>query len=616
MALDAFRTADGGARQGGADLWCTYAAVRTLTWLGEAPDDPEATARFLLSCRNTDGGFAWQKGLPSDVWATYYCTQALKDLGREIPALAPLADWLSSTRHPSGGFAMTPGQEPDVWATYYATRTFAEILGRPVPDGSPLRDWLGALQRPDGGLGWYPGAAESDVRACYYGSMAWRAAFGDTPTVWRESELVGWLGDRQTPDGGFVFDEAATDTCLWATFRAVRAMEALGAKPVRADDCVGWITGRQGPDTAFTRWQDYPHPDVWASFSAVGALGTLGREVPYAAPVLAFLRQCELPEGGFTYRAVEAAGDSLATAALLLTEAAPGGAASPGDRGTAGSSSRGHTDAAARWLRAAHLPYEGGVMYMPGRGAEIRCTLWAVSALSATAPRDATSVDRATGLDRTGGPEQGTDSDRTTGPARITGLDGERLADWLRRLQNADGGFGYWHGRASDIAATASAVEILSVLGRSPDALDTAALHAFLASCRDAAGYRYAPDGKVTCAGTAQALRVLRLLGAHEKAREQSVLLDAFRSRLGGYAATPRGIPDLSSTYQAVLARQTLRLPEDAAHDADVARFLTKVRRDAGLYAWSPLGRRPAGPLAAALGTLLNRPEPLPALNL
>ncbi|NYI06946.1 prenyltransferase/squalene oxidase repeat-containing protein [Allostreptomyces psammosilenae] len=570
MPLDAYRTADGGARQGPADLWCTYAAVRTLTWLGAAPADPEATAAFLRGRQNADGAFAWQKGLPSDVWATYYCTQALSDLGGEIPRRGELADWLARTQHPTGGFAMTPGQRPDVWATYYATRLWDEILRRPVPGPRALRRWLAGLQREDGALGWYPGAPDSDVRACYYGALAWRAAFADRAVPWRRTDLLGWLGERQRPDGGYVFDTASTASCLWATFRAVRALDALGARPARAADCARWISARQTATASFTRWEGYPDPDVWAAFSAVGAAQTLGHPLPDAAPVLAFLKECELPEGGFTYRRVEAAGDSLATSALLLVDAAAGGADTPRARERA------------RWLHAAHLPYEGGVMYMPGRGAEIRCTLWAVGALAA---------------------------------AGRPALDGDRIAAWLRRLQNRDGGFGYWHGRASDMVATVSALEILAGLGRRPqEVLDATRLADFVEACRGAGGYGQVPGAAPTCAATAQALRARHLLGERDEARRLAAdTLPGYASRLGGYTAGRRGVPDLVSTYQAVLTRQVLELPVDTA---DLGRLLDRLRPDGEGYAWSPLGRRSGGPLATALGTLLNGPDPLVPLNL
>ncbi|MGC4805379.1 prenyltransferase/squalene oxidase repeat-containing protein [Micromonospora sp. DT233] len=559
-------TSDGGSRQGPADLWCTYAAVRTLTWLGLRPQDPQSTIDVLLRCQNADGGFAWQRGLTSDVWATYYCTQAMHDLGATPPLTAQLTDWLRQTQERSGGFAMTPGQSPDVWATYYAARTWREVIREPVPAVDAVRDWLAALQGPDGGLGWYPGATEADVRACYYAAVAWRAVFGDEPAPWRRDALIDWLCARQGEDGGFAFAEGQAP-CLWATFRAVRALDALGARPARADDCVRWIVERQAPDGAFTRWTDYASPDVWACFSAVGALTTLGAEVPDVPGVARFLHSCALPSGGFTYRDPALAGDSLATASLLL-------------RASADEQLHGDVIATtAGWLSAAHLPYEGGVMYMPGRGAEMRCTLWAVSALRAA-----------------GQPQ----------------LDADRLVGWLRHLQNSDGGFGYWHGRASDMVSTVSAVDILDQLGRPVDEIDTVGLAKFLESCGSVDGYRPVPGAAPSCAATAQAARAWHALGATNQASRDVSTVETYASRLGGYASGQRGVPDLLSTYQAVLTRRRMDLPVD---HASLRRFVDKIRLADGEYAWSPLSRTGGGPLAAALGNLLDRGV-LPPLNL
>ncbi|WP_052434501.1 prenyltransferase/squalene oxidase repeat-containing protein [Streptacidiphilus melanogenes] len=571
-------TSDGGARQGGADLWCTYAAIRTLTWLDAEPLDRAAAVAQLTGCQNSDGGFAWQKGLPSDVWATYYCTQAMRDLGVAPDRLDELTRWLTGLQHADGGFAMTPGQAPDVWATYYATRTFSEVLALPVPRVGDVHRWLSRLQRADGGLGWYPGARASDTRACYYGAMAWRASLTDPdePAPWRVAELESWLLGRRQSDAGFVFDDSADRSCLWATFRAVRALDALAIPQPRAEECLAWITGRLLPGTGFARWNDYEVADVWACFSAVGALQTLGGDLSPKdrAQVVDFLHGCELPDGGFTYRRVDHAGDSLATSAALITESLAG----RGDEGRAGE--------LADWLHRAHMPYEGGVMYMPGRGAEVRCTLWATSATSAAGARP---------------------------------LDRDRLADWLGRLQNPDGGHGYWHGRASDMVATVSALETLHQLGHSLDeVLDTTATELFLTSCADGADYRYTPSGQVTAGSTAQAARALWLLGRREEANKTAARLVAFSSRIGGSSAQTRGLPDLATTYQVVLTRQTLGVAQDPE---DTARFLGRVRL-AGGYAWSPLGQRSGGPLADCLGFVLDRYAAsggrirLPSLNL
>lgn len=568
IQVGALPTADGGARQPEADLWCSYAATRTLRWLGGRPDDPPAVADYLRSRQNTDGGFAWQRGLPSDVWASYYCAQSLRDLGEPVPSLPRLADWLAATRTEDGGFAMTPGQSADVWATYYACRLYAQVLDRPVPDRDALAGWLGRLQDRSGGLGWSPGSGHADVRAGYYGALAWQAAGAGRPAPWNTAGLIGWLQDRQRRDGGIAFSPG-TAACAWAAFRASHALRALGARPRDVEGLLAWLDARRLPSGGYERWPGYGVADVWACFSVVGARLAMDRPLPAAdvSATVDVVRGCQLPGTGFTYRQADAAGDSLATAAVLLADAEP-------DR----------IAALQAWLRAAQTPYEGGVMYMPGRGAEVRCTLWAAVALN-----------------RTG-----------------SGLDNSRLGPWIRGLQNVDGGVGYWIGRGSDLVSTTAAVELAETAGWNPaDVLDRGGVLRFLDRCSTPDGYAPVPGAVTTLAATAQALRVGHAFGVPTDPEGATELLTPWASALGGYAATPRAVPDLLSTYQAVLTLERLGRTWDRRQ---VGRLLRRLVVDGG-YAWSPLSRRPGGALAGSLGRLLaaavdGDPVPLPPLSL
>jgi hypothetical protein len=280
---------------------------------------------------------------------------------------------------------------------------------------------------------------------------------------------------------------------------------------------------------------------------------------------IAFLRSCQLGESGCTYREPEAAGDALATAAVVLIGAARG--------------------EECEWLRRAQMPAEGGVMYMPARGAEVRCTQWAAAALRL---------------------------------ASASPLDRGRLTTWLDALQNPDGGFGLWEGRGSDVAATVAALEIADE-ELDGQGVDGPAARRFVESCVAEGGVRFSPREPMTTASTCQGIRALALTGAGETAAALAATLDDCASPLGGYSAWPRSIPDLLSTYQVVLARQAVGVSENPE---PIRRLLRRLSRGGDTYAWSPLARGDGGALAAALGALLdhatrpNEPRPLPRLTL
>ncbi|MGA4846767.1 prenyltransferase/squalene oxidase repeat-containing protein [Streptomyces sp. G5(2025)] len=559
MTYDMLRSSSG-VVSGESDLWCTYAAVRTLTWLDRIGDlpTPETVGGFLASRQNSDGGYAWSAGMTSDAWATYYCTQAMADLpeGSRGTVGKPSSAWVWSAAHEDGGFAMMPGQASDVWATYYAVRTLVEICDERPPEA--LFDWLAALQAKDGGLAWSPAHAKdgaSDVRACYYAITAWSTATGGQgPLPWDRERLTNWLKDRQGAAGGFTFQEGDGTDCLWATFRATSALRRLDEAPRDPEGCVAWIRGRLRPGGSFTRWPGYPVPDVWAAFCGVGALRELGAGLEDLADrVVEAVLSFRTGQGGFTYRAPGLASDVLTTSAHLLA----GRFSDTGERD------------ALRWMESCVLPNEQGVMYMPGRGSEVRCTLWALSA--------------------------GAFRDDDTARAGI--------ADWLAgSIQNPDGGFGYWEGRASDMVSTSAAAEILHWTGGS-SAASLRGIAEYVASCETAPGqYANVPGGRPTLRAALQALRALHRTVGTDGARVGDVLA-RHRVRGGGYANEGNRVPDLLSSYEAVVAADTFGLEWDAGH---LTTFLDSVRTADGGFAWTSLMATSGGPLADCLGRRLE----------
>lgn len=587
--VDRYRTDDGGASQKSADLWCTYAAIRALAWLNQQPQDTESCISYLLNCQNPDGGFAWQRGLRSDIWATYYCTQSLQHLGVSVPSLAQLRTWLYSLTTPEGGFSMTPGQSADIWATYYAVRTVTELLQEKIFNTPQLKQWLISTQQPSGGLSWNSGQQPADTRACYYGVIAWEelGMHGSDAPDWNREALIEWLHQRQTDEGGFVFDEEHDEPCLWATFRATNALRALGSEPLHRQKCIEWIRQRKQIGSGFCRWRDYPVVDVWACFCAIGALDALGAPLQgeEKTDVIAFLYSCQMPHSGFTYRHPSHAGESLATSAVSLVQSYE-----EKTRQLNSLNQRHDKQTFFQWLIHAHMRYEDGIMYMPGRGAEIRCSLWAIA---------------------------------TMNESRTILFDKYRFCHWFKSIQNPDGGFGYWHGRGSDLVSTVSTLECLMLLKvENWGGIDSKKAAQFLLACLDPNGIKFSPNGDISLSSICQGIRGCTALGLSSHIERYLPFLDQYASRIGGYSAQPSGIPDLMSTYQVALTQQRLQLPWNMHA---LKQFLKRIQRKESGYAWSPLTQNESGPLAFCLGYILQtvlaeqekgNPLELPPLNL
>lgn len=560
-----------GLGNGQADLWCTYAAIRSLAWVGRLEQvDAPALLAYIQSRRNRDGGFAWSKGMSSDAWATFYCTETLKDLDVAIERADETAAWLQ-TLFDGDAYAMCPGQTADVWASHYALRTLIDVCQGQVTDTEPLYAWLQGLQCANGGLSWSADFARrnlADTRACFYGVMAARALErqGLPAPCWNLPRLIGWLQAQQMDCGGFRFSEAADMPCLWATYRATASLMALHAQPLGRHQCSAWIDGLRGPSGAFVRWPGYDGEDVWATFCAVGSLKALGEPIAHLADdVAGFVATLAMPQGGFTYRQAGTAADVLTTAAAVL-----GGGMTPAQ-----------DDAALRWIEGCQMPNEPGVMYMPGRGAEVRCTNWGLTAGAFAGKPEARKA----------------------------------IGQWLATLQNPDGGFGFWEGRGSDMVSTASAVSIVRQLDGDCD-VNLAAIERYIASCQQGQGHASFPRGETSLRAGVQALGCLACIG-RDVTQRASQLLAAHKVRQGGFANQGQRIPDLLSTYHAIALAAELGLPVDLPH---LQFFLEKVRSTAG-HAWSPLFLQGVDPLSSCLGRLLEayaagQRQHLPSLQL
>jgi len=133
--LQALQTEAGGFRHRGAPACTGYTmdALAGLAALDAAPSDPDACARWLAGLRRPDAGYGWPGGGRSTLRNTAHCLIALAGLGR-LPSAAEreaTARYVLSCQHTNGGFGHRPGHTPTVTATWYALRALAACAGRP-----------------------------------------------------------------------------------------------------------------------------------------------------------------------------------------------------------------------------------------------------------------------------------------------------------------------------------------------------------------------------------------------------------------------------------------------------------------------------------------------------
>ncbi len=504
-----FYEADGGFRSTFSDVWCTYAAVKTLSYLNSRPKDPNKCMEFLLRNQNLDGGFGWKTGVYSDAWSTHYALEALRELGFDNEsAIERACEWILKCYNDKGGFGMTPNQHPDLWATFYAVETLHD-LRYDIPNSSKKRivEWISKRKCECGGYSWYTGYIP-DMRATFYAIMTLN--YLDSNLT--DSKTIEWIFSCQLPDRGFSFGDDYPVSDIWATSMAIRSLNILDYKFSREEtkELVTFLLDLQTYEGGFKRWKTEVNADIWATYHTVNALKFLNLNLLSDINVnklLEFVLNCQRDDGGFLYHPVYGS-DIVATFTSLMCL-----------------KFLGHYDSnikipAIRWLKNRQNPNEGGLEYMPARGAEVKCTLLGVIVLFifGYSPKEIVDINR--------------------------------CVDWIKSLQNDDGGFGWWSGRGSDLESTCFVLEFLRFFNERPRSL-TKCIE-FLEKCKKPdSSYSLVPRGEASLIATCYGVRACLALDIGFDKRSIDYILSCRKSD-GSFSNRPREKSDLISTYNAI----------------------------------------------------------------
>ncbi|WP_373511495.1 prenyltransferase/squalene oxidase repeat-containing protein [Persicitalea sp.] len=268
--------------------------------------DADAAARYVLSCQKSNGAFGPYDMDYTDLAWTYPAVYALKLL--DVPV--PNADscfkngrqaWIEKASWKNGPWYWSFSQKVDLyrlfgqpgadeegvaagvpWKLHYKPRTSyrelrkypegeffdltslwhlvgsAQTLRSPIANPEVVKAFILQRQAPGGGFVegldslFTPANENAHLMATCEAVMTLTALGIPVPN---KTNVIAWLHACQTSAGGFRWHPSAlahsNQPDVWYTWAAIRALEALGSKPVNPATCLDWLNTLQNPDGGF-----------------------------------------------------------------------------------------------------------------------------------------------------------------------------------------------------------------------------------------------------------------------------------------------------------------------------------------------------------------------------
>ena len=128
------RTDNGSPTDADAHVVHTMCATAALDLLNATTSRPGDVAAFIHACRLPDGAYRWNPhsllpGNEADVYYTWAALRTLKLLNQPHQQVDATRTWLNSLQNADGGFGDRPGWRSRLYSTYYAVEALALLGG-------------------------------------------------------------------------------------------------------------------------------------------------------------------------------------------------------------------------------------------------------------------------------------------------------------------------------------------------------------------------------------------------------------------------------------------------------------------------------------------------------
>ena len=252
---------------------------------------------YLESLGRADGGYGWEGQEHSHLTPTFYVIGCYRLLGTVPPRAKQLAEFVR-THHP--GVLKKLEQERRVF-DFQQIQALA-WLGE---DASALKEKILVWKKPLTYLKQYEQHGYP-LFSSEMGVILSRALLG-APASELPSEFAAYLDSRRRANGSFNNTPAAEggDGHVASTWWALQALEVLGRGQEKREETIAWLRDCQLPNGGFT-FQPKPEfgglDDVAYTWAAVRALKQLGASPKDSSKCVAWLHSLANGDGGFADR--------------------------------------------------------------------------------------------------------------------------------------------------------------------------------------------------------------------------------------------------------------------------------------------------------------------------